>query len=150
MGTATMSYYAPGHFAARLVQLAESQNWRCCYCGVAFVMSPRSHDHAPSFDEVTPQSLGGKKAWENQVAACRGCNTRRGIVPATKFWWLVREGRGIGAERKMLAERAARGEKLTALPAVSAWRKKKLNPIVIPTSERRRAYFELVYGQSPP
>lgn len=144
-----MSYYRPGHFAEKLIRLAEAQNWRCAYCAVVFVMAPRDHDHAPSFDEVIPRALGGAKDWDNQVAACRGCNNRRGIMPARKFWWLVINGRGVGAVRKTLAEQAANGEQIPDPPLSTAWRKRKLKPVVIPTSDRRRAYFEMVYGKSP-
>ena len=41
---------------------------RCQYCG-------RS---AENLDHVVPRSRGGDHTWENVVAACRGCNTRKG------------------------------------------------------------------------
>ena len=40
---------------------------RCQYCGV----------RAESIDHVVPRSRGGEHAWENVVAACRPCNTRK-------------------------------------------------------------------------
>jgi 5-methylcytosine-specific restriction endonuclease McrA len=40
---------------------------RCQYCG-----SP-----AESIDHVVPRSRGGSHAWDNVVAACRRCNTRK-------------------------------------------------------------------------
>ena len=40
---------------------------RCQYCG-----SP-----AESIDHVMPRSRGGLHAWDNVVAACRRCNTRK-------------------------------------------------------------------------
>ena len=40
---------------------------RCQYCG-----SP-----AESIDHVLPRSRGGLHAWDNVVAACRRCNTRK-------------------------------------------------------------------------
>jgi len=40
---------------------------RCQYCGSA----------AESIDHVVPRSRGGRHAWDNVVAACRRCNTRK-------------------------------------------------------------------------
>ena len=40
---------------------------RCQYCG-----SP-----ADNIDHVVPRSRGGEHVWENVVAACRACNTRK-------------------------------------------------------------------------
>lgn len=41
---------------------------RCQYCG----------GPAENLDHVTPRSRGGTHTWENVVAACRACNTRKG------------------------------------------------------------------------
>jgi 5-methylcytosine-specific restriction endonuclease McrA len=40
---------------------------RCQYCGA----------QAESIDHVVPRSRGGTHVWENVVAACRRCNTRK-------------------------------------------------------------------------
>ena len=40
---------------------------RCQYCAAP----------AESIDHVVPRSRGGEHAWENVVAACRACNTRK-------------------------------------------------------------------------
>lgn len=40
---------------------------RCQYCGAA----------AENIDHVIPKSKGGSHTWENVVAACRPCNTRK-------------------------------------------------------------------------
>ncbi len=40
---------------------------RCVYCDAA----------ATSLDHVVPRSRGGQHVWENVVAACRPCNTRK-------------------------------------------------------------------------
>ncbi len=40
---------------------------RCQYCGAA----------AENIDHVIPRSRGGQHVWENVVAACRPCNTRK-------------------------------------------------------------------------
>lgn len=41
---------------------------RCQYCGTS----------AENLDHVMPRSRGGDHTWENVVAACRSCNTRKG------------------------------------------------------------------------
>ena len=40
---------------------------RCQYCGA----------NAENIDHVVPRSRGGEHVWENVVAACRPCNTRK-------------------------------------------------------------------------
>lgn len=45
----------------------------CCqYCGRRMTVSQSTFDH------VLPRSRGGTTSWENIVAACRGCNGRKG------------------------------------------------------------------------
>jgi 5-methylcytosine-specific restriction endonuclease McrA len=39
----------------------------CAYC----------EGHASTVDHVVPRSRGGEHVWENVVAACRACNTRK-------------------------------------------------------------------------
>jgi 5-methylcytosine-specific restriction endonuclease McrA len=41
--------------------------WRCQYCGA----------NAENLDHVVPRSRGGQHTWENVVAACRRCNTKK-------------------------------------------------------------------------
>lgn len=41
--------------------------WTCQYCGGT----------AENLDHVVPRSRGGLHTWENVVAACRRCNTRK-------------------------------------------------------------------------
>ena len=41
--------------------------WTCQYCGGA----------AENLDHVVPRSRGGAHAWDNVVAACRRCNSRK-------------------------------------------------------------------------
>ena len=70
---------------------------RCQYCGLA----------AENIDHVIPRSRGGSHAWDNVVAACRRCNTRKrdrlleesGMklrrtpsVPRERAWMLVASG----------------------------------------------------------
>ncbi len=46
--------------------------WKCQYCGNKFQTQDLTFDH------VIPRSKGGKTSWENIVAACRPCNSRKG------------------------------------------------------------------------
>lgn len=71
---------------------------RCQYCGAA----------AENIDHVVPRSKGGLHTWENVVAACRPCNTRKEdrllhetaltlrrtpVAPREGTWVLTAEGR---------------------------------------------------------
>ncbi len=47
-------------------------NYTCQYCGV---IPPRQK---LTLDHVMPRSRGGKRTWENVVAACQKCNGRKG------------------------------------------------------------------------
>lgn len=42
-------------------------SWICQYCG----------NSAENVDHVVPRSRGGEHVWENVVAACRRCNSRK-------------------------------------------------------------------------
>ncbi len=42
-------------------------DWTCQYCGAP----------AENLDHVIPRSKGGEHSWENVVAACRRCNSRK-------------------------------------------------------------------------
>ena len=44
----------------------------CMYCGKEFNEKQLTRDH------VVPISKGGRDRWQNVVAACRACNTRKG------------------------------------------------------------------------
>jgi 5-methylcytosine-specific restriction endonuclease McrA len=45
-------------------------NYTCQYCG--------RHEGGLTVDHVTPRPLGGEHIWTNVVAACPGCNHRKG------------------------------------------------------------------------
>ena len=47
-------------------------HWMCLYCGADGRRQPLTRDH------VVPTSKGGRDAWENVVAACIHCNSRKG------------------------------------------------------------------------
>ena len=51
-------------------------NFTCQYCGVT--------GKDLTIDHVIPKRHGGGMAWENLVACCRKCNTKKGDKPAEK------------------------------------------------------------------
>ena len=85
----------------KLEALSEAQNHRCAYCGVRFEEG-LNRPASPSVDEIVPQSTGGKRWWENQVAACRACNAAKGSADAFEFYTfrldLLERGVAPGAE----------------------------------------------------
>jgi 5-methylcytosine-specific restriction endonuclease McrA len=46
-------------------------DYRCQYCGVQFASEDLTYDH------VVPASQGGRRSWENIVAACLPCNREK-------------------------------------------------------------------------
>lgn len=58
-------YRAQAALTRRAVFARDS--WMCQYCGGT----------AENVDHVIPRSRGGEHAWENVVAACRRCNSRK-------------------------------------------------------------------------
>ncbi|AEA24076.1 MULTISPECIES: HNH endonuclease [Pseudonocardia] len=52
---------------------------RCAYCGV----------RADTIDHVVPRSRGGDHSWENCVAACRGCNSRKADRLLEELGWTL-------------------------------------------------------------
>lgn len=54
------------------VNLYTRDGYQCQYCGVKKGPSGLNYDH------VVPRSKGGKSVWENLVASCIPCNTRKG------------------------------------------------------------------------
>jgi 5-methylcytosine-specific restriction endonuclease McrA len=57
-------------FTASNVYLRD--NYTCQYCGHKFVRNELTLDH------YIPKSKGGKKSWDNIIAACEYCNHSRG------------------------------------------------------------------------
>lgn len=57
--------------------LAESQNWRCCYCGIRMEGVGTAWD-APTFEHIVPRAKGGADEIHNLAIACRRCNEGRG------------------------------------------------------------------------
>ena len=66
-----LSHYVKVPYQARIAlnrrAVFARDNHRCQYCGAA----------AENIDHVIPRSRGGTHTWDNVVAACRPCNTRK-------------------------------------------------------------------------
>lgn len=58
--------YRPGAALTRRAVFARD-GWACQYCGAA----------AENVDHVVPRSRGGAHTWDNVVASCRRCNSRK-------------------------------------------------------------------------
>lgn len=55
-------------------------NRECCYCG----------GKANTVDHVYPRSKGGRNSWENVVASCKECNSRKGDKLLSDLGWEMR------------------------------------------------------------
>ena len=66
-----LSHYVKVPYQARIAlnrrAVFARDGHRCQYCGAA----------AENIDHVVPRSRGGTHTWDNVVAACRPCNTRK-------------------------------------------------------------------------
>jgi 5-methylcytosine-specific restriction endonuclease McrA len=66
-----LNYFVKVPFQARVAlnrrAVFARDGHRCQYCGAS----------AENIDHVVPRSRGGTHTWENVVAACRRCNTRK-------------------------------------------------------------------------
>ncbi len=57
-------------------RISESQNHRCCYCGVRFHDDPK-HPSYSTFEHVITQENNGNWSRDNIVLACMVCNIVR-------------------------------------------------------------------------
>lgn len=74
----------------KLIALSEAQNWRCAYCGI-YCDTTHHHWNHPSREHVIPVLAYGLHEWENEVMACRLCNTGRGVMAALIYLAKVQE-----------------------------------------------------------
>ncbi|RZT87930.1 5-methylcytosine-specific restriction endonuclease McrA [Pseudonocardia sediminis] len=77
---------------------------RCAYCG----------RRADTIDHVIPRSRGGKHSWENCVAACRTCNSRKADRLVEEIGWTLKT---VPAP----PSRAAGGVLVLAVEPLPAW-----------------------------
>lgn len=60
----------------KLGALMNKQHGRCWFCKAPFVRGKGAR--SATIDHKIPRWLGGGSAWSNVVAACKGCNSRKG------------------------------------------------------------------------
>jgi 5-methylcytosine-specific restriction endonuclease McrA len=77
---------------------------RCAYCG----------RRADTIDHVVPRSRGGGHSWENCVAACRACNSRKADRLLEELGWVL-------AAPPRAPNRAAGGVLVLAAEPLPAW-----------------------------
>jgi 5-methylcytosine-specific restriction endonuclease McrA len=77
---------------------------RCAYCG----------RRADTIDHVVPRSRGGGHSWENCVAACRLCNSRKADRLLDEIGWSL-------AELPRAPSRTAGGVLVLAVEPLPAW-----------------------------
>lgn len=77
---------------------------RCAYCG----------KRADTIDHVVPRSRGGNHAWDNCVAACRACNSRKADKLLSELGW------GLDVVPRP-PDRAAGGILVLAVEPLPAW-----------------------------
>ena len=64
--------------------IAESQNWKCCWCGKTMTEQPNKRNSVTR-EHIIPKSQGGGEDRSNIAAACNRCNSKRGIMPVEEF-----------------------------------------------------------------
>nr|WP_207908979.1 HNH endonuclease [Pseudonocardia endophytica] len=77
---------------------------RCAYCG----------RRADTIDHVIPRSRGGVHSWENCVAACRACNSRKADRLVEELGWTLRV-------KPAPPSRSAGGVLVLAVEPLPAW-----------------------------
>jgi 5-methylcytosine-specific restriction endonuclease McrA len=77
---------------------------RCAYCG----------KRADTIDHVVPRSRGGAHAWDNCVAACRNCNSRKADRLIEELGWVL-------AVAPRAPDRAAGGILVLAVEPLPSW-----------------------------
>ena len=87
---------------------------RCQYCG----------SNAENLDHVVPRSRGGRHAWDNVVASCRGCNARKGDRLLSEC--------GMALRRAPVAPHATQSLIVSAGPVDPAWHQYLSNLEAVP------------------
>lgn len=79
-----LRYYVrvPYHTRRRLSKngLLARDNYKCGYCG----------HKATTIDHIIPTSRGGKHEWENVVACCSACNTKKADKLLSELGWTLK------------------------------------------------------------
>lgn len=91
-----------------LAVMIQEQFGRCHYCNVSFNMFSATSALRPTIDEKVPRSLGGVRTRSNCVAACDGCNRRKGSMNYEMFMQ-IRHSPSLRAVHRKRAEVYVRG-----------------------------------------
>lgn len=73
--------------------LSESQNHRCCWCGVRMT-EHQGLSHSETIEHILPKSKGGKNHTNNYAVACHKCNSSRGTQTIDEFLCKIRLHQG--------------------------------------------------------
>jgi hypothetical protein len=90
--------------AARLERLIELGEGRCPWCGYDLT-KPMAR---PTRDLIVPKVKGGPARLENEVAACGGCNGKRGSSSPSQFIEESRRDRGLDPNATVVADQLDR------------------------------------------
>jgi len=108
--------------AARLRAAVDRDGPTCIWCGRRF-----TGQVAPTTEHVVPRVKGGPSWLENEVAACRRCNTERGHVAPVEWLeecagrgWRPDEARLLRVLTALAAAIAERGGQRRARPYLDA------------------------------
>jgi hypothetical protein len=108
--------------AARLLAAVERDGPTCIWCGRAFTEQVR-----PTTEHVVPRVKGGPSWLENEVAACRLCNSERGhtapvewLEECARRGWCPDEARLARLLGALAAAIAQRGGQRRARPYLDA------------------------------
>ena len=93
----------------RLVRILDRDGARCVWCARPLAPGDR---HA-SLEHVVPRLKGGPAWVENEVAACRACNRRRGHASPAE-WLAECERRGLRPDRAAIRASLERLERAIA------------------------------------
>jgi len=85
--------------AARLARILERDGSECVWCRRPLAAG----DAVSSLEHVIPRLKGGPAWPENEVAACRACNRRRGHT-APAAWLDACEARGLEPNRPLVEQ----------------------------------------------
>jgi len=94
-------------------EVLRRDNYTCQYCG--------QHSAFLTIDHIIPRRLGGQHAWTNLVAACPGCNHRKGGRPLEQSQMsLLRAPAEPPASASYLFARHL-GENVEWVPFIEGW-----------------------------
>lgn len=120
-GYLTASEHHRGRARKKIEILCEQQNHRCCYCGVRFDDTDPMGPWCASIEHVIRLCDGGSRTWDNEVAACRRCNSGRGNHDAVTFYGLIKQIVDRGHHLDWMSRRAKIAWRHARRRRIRAW-----------------------------